>query len=390
MNWKLFLNDSIIRGLVQLVRRPVYYIVMMVLPIATALFMLELMKGGAVEQVPVGIVDRDNSQVSRTLHHNLDAFQQVNIKAEYPTFHEAMSAVQRGDIYGFILLPERLQEKTLSGQQPKISYYINYAYFAPASLQYKGFKTVSMLGNAAIAKGTIEAVGLLNSHSVASLLQPILTHVHGIGNPYTNYSYYLNVSFIPGLLSLFIMLMTAFSIGTELKYGTCRQWIASAGRSMWFAILGKLVPHTVIFTSVGWFIQFLMYRVYGLPLNCPPWHMLIAMPMLVIANQGFALFLMCVAPNFRLGTTLCTLLGVLSFSYCGFSLPSESIYSWVAAIGSIMPVKYYFLISVDQALNGIDLFYSRHFYANLLVYPLLPLPLLTRLKNACLHPIYVP
>lgn len=127
-----------------------------------------------------------------------------------------------------------------------------------------------------------------------------------------------------------------------------------------------------------------------MPLNCPPSHMMWAMVLFVLANQGWALFAMCVAPNFRLGSTLCTLLGMLSFSFCGFSLPQEAMYPWIESLGFVMPVKYFFLLSIDQALNGIDLYYSRVYYAALIGFILLPWPLIWRLKKECMHPVYVP
>lgn len=387
---RLFFNESIKRGLVQLVRRQLYWLVMIVVPILCAIFLLELMKAGTIHRVPVGIVDLDNSMVSRRIERNLMGMQQVDIVGHYTDYRAALDAVQRGDIYGFILIPDRLEHKALSGQEPVVSYYVNYAYFPPASIQYKGFKTITMMANGAIAKTTLDATGLLTDRGVMTLLQPILTQVHSLNNPWLNYSYYLNMSFIPCLLALFIMLTTTFSIGTELKYGTCREWIDSAGRSIEFALFGKLAPHTFIFTCTGWMIQFLMYRVYGLPLNCNPWHMILAMPLFVLANQGFALTMMCIAPNFRYGTTLCTLLGMLSFSFCGFSLPAEAMYPWVHALGCVVPIKYYFLLSIDQALNGIPLYYSRLYYVALIAFIAAPWPLLWRLKRECINPVYVP
>ncbi len=387
---RLFFNESIKRGLVQLVRRQLYWLVMIVAPILCAIFLLELMKAGTIHRVPVGIVDLDNSMVSRRIERNLMGMQQVDIVGHYTDYRAALDAVQRGDIYGFILIPDRLEHKALSGQEPVVSYYVNYAYFPPASIQYKGFKTITMMANGAIAKTTLDATGLLTDRGVMTLLQPILTQVHSLNNPWLNYSYYLNMSFIPCLLALFIMLTTTFSIGTELKYGTCREWIDSAGRSIEFALFGKLAPHTFIFTCTGWMIQFLMYRVYGLPLNCNPWHMILAMPLFVLANQGFALTMMCIAPNFRYGTTLCTLLGMLSFSFCGFSLPAEAMYPWVHALGCVVPIKYYFLLSIDQALNGIPFYYSRLYYVALIAFIAAPWPLLWRLKRECINPVYVP
>ena len=133
-----------------------------------------------------------------------------------------------------------------------------------------------------------------------------------------------------------------------------------------------------------------MYCVYGFPLNCNPWNMIIAMFLLVIACQSFALFICCLVPNFRYDSTICSLLGMLSFSFCGFSLPEETMYSWISPIGYLMPIKYYFKISIDQALNGIDLYYSGIYYVALILYCFLPLTMLWKLKKNCLDPFYIP
>lgn len=386
---KFYFIESFKRGLVQLVRRPMYFLMMVIVPLLGSWALLDLMKGGVIREVPVGVVDLDDSELSRRLLRNLNAFQQVDIRYQYKDFKEAKWAVQRGEILGFYYVPADLQQRALSGRSPEVSYYINYSYFPAASMQYKGFKTISLLTNGGIVQTVLRTVGL-PQESVMATLQPYVAHSHAPGNPWLNYDFYLNLSFVPCLFSLIILLVTAFTLGTELKSGLCRQWLAVAGDNMVLALTGKLIPHTVLFTAVGWLIQWLMFVVYELPLNCNPWHMLLAMPLLVMANQGFAVLMFCFTPNFRFGSTLCTLMGMLSFSFCAFSLPEEAMYPWVAAIGYMVPIKYYFLLSVDQALNGIDLYYSRVYYAMLGVFIILPLVLSWRIKRECMNPIYVP
>ncbi|MDO4510771.1 MAG: ABC transporter permease [Bacteroidales bacterium] len=384
-----YINQSLKRGTVALVRRQALFWMMVVMPLLCSWFMLDLMKDGAVERVPVGIVDLDNSSLSRNITRNLSAFKTVDVQYHFRNYQEAADAVQRGLVMGFFYMPADLSQKALSGNQPTISYYINYAYYTPASTMFKGFKTMTVLANGAIVTTVMRTLGVPGPQ-ISAALQPVLTDVHPLNNPWTNYSYYLNASFVPCLLALIILLVTSFSIGTELKYGTSRQWMRASGDSIILAITGKILPQTIIFTAVGWFIQMMMYRIYGMPLNCPPSHMMWAMVLFVLANQGWALFAMCVVPNFRLGATVCTLFGMLSFSFCGFSLPQEALYPWVDAIGYVMPVKYYFLLSIDQALNGIDFYYSRIYYAALIGFALLPWPLMWRLKKECKHPVYVP
>ena len=77
--------DSIIRGWKQMARRPLYLCMMVIVPLVSAWFFFDLMKDGAVQRTPVGIVDLDKSDLSRKLTRNLSAFQQVNIINAYNT-----------------------------------------------------------------------------------------------------------------------------------------------------------------------------------------------------------------------------------------------------------------------------------------------------------------
>ena len=362
---------------------------MVIVPLVSAWFFFDLMEAGVVERTPVGMVDLDKSDLSRKLTRNLNSLQQVSIDKTYATYNEAIDAVQRGEIYGFFFIPSDFSRKALSNQKPTLSYYINYAYYAPASMQYKGFKTLTVLANAGIVQNVLTTLGM-RGEQISATLQPILTHVHPLKNPWLSYNYYLSASFVPCLLALLVMLITCFSIGMEWHAGTSRNWMRTAGNSITLATFTKLFPHTFIFMCVGLWIQYMMYVNYGFPLNCNPWHMISAMALLIVACQGFALFICSLVPNFRYSTTICTLLGMLSFSFCGFSLPEEAMYSWVAPIGYLMPIKYYFLIYADQALNGLDLYYSRYYYVALILYAVLPFTMLWKLKRHCIHPFYIP
>ena len=256
-------------------------------------------------------------------------------------------------------------------------------------MQFKGFKTLSVLANGGIVSSVLTTAGM-PKEMISATLQPVVTHVHPLKNPWLSYNYYLNSSFVPCLLALIVMLITVFSIGMEWHAGTSRNWLRTADNSIVLATFTKLFPQSFIFINVGLAIQYMMYVKYGFPLNCNPWNMIAAMALLVLACQGFALFVISLVPNFRYASTICTLLGMLSFSFCGFSLPEEAMYSWVSPLGYLMPIKYFFLINTDQALNGIDLHYSRLYYVILILYSLLPVTMLWKLRKHCLEPFYIP
>ena len=94
-------------------------------------------------------------------------------------------------------------------------------------------------------------------------------------------------------------------------------------------------------------------------------------------------------PNPRLSLILCALTGILAFSFTGFSFPVESMYGWLGVFSWFAPVRYWFLIYINEALNGYPVFYSRWFFIALLAFPFVCSAFLWNLKRMCLKPVYV-
>ena len=319
---------------------------------------------------------------------SLDSSELINIVAEEESFHEAMDKVQSGDIYGFFFIPDNFEQQTLAGKSPTLSFYSNMTYMIPGTLSFKGFKTTAVTTTAGIVSAKLTAVGAEPS-AIGTILQPVVLQDHPIGNPWLSYAIYLCNSFVPGVICLLVMMVTVFSIMSEIKKATSRTWLTTAGDSMVVALAGKLLPQTVIFTAVGLAAQAMMFRFNHYPLNCPAWHMMLAMVLLVMASQAFALFICEIVPNFRLALSGVSLIGILSFSIAAFSFPVESMYGAIGVFNYILPVRWYFLIYADQALNGIDLFYSRWYYVALLIFMLVPFLGLKRLHTICKDPVYL-
>ena len=247
-----------------------------------------------------------------------------------------------------------------------------------------------MLASGAIVKTYLVNSGAATDTQAQTLLQPVVLQTNPLHNPESNYSVYLCNSFIPAALALMILLVTAYSIWHEEKMQTSPQWIKEAHGSITIALLGKLLPQTFVFAAVGVFMQSLMYGYLHFPLNCSPWQAVGTMLLFVLANQGFAVFFSGIMPNLRMALSFCSLFGILTFSVGAFSFPLEDMYGSIAIFSYILPSRYYFLIYVDQMLNGLPLYYSRFYYAALLAFMLLPLLVARRIKRHALHPVYVP
>ena len=118
--------------------------------------------------------------------------------------------------------------------------------------------------------------------------------------------------------------------------------------------------------------------------------MIWAMVLFVIACQGFAVAVCGLVPNLRLAVSICSLASILAFSIAAFSFPVQNMYPEVGIFSYILPVRYYFLIYIDQALNGIPLYYSRFYYIALILFPIVSLLTVWRIKRAARVQYYIP
>jgi len=381
--------ETIKRGWRTMFQRKIYFVLMIVVPLVSTFFFLNLMDSGLPANVPTAVVDEDHSSMSRQVIRSLNASQMLSINDREESFYDAVQKVRTGKVMGFFYIPENFEKDALGGRTPTLSYYCNLTYYVPGSLAFKGFKTVAVTTKGGMVQTKLISAGM-DGGEVSSMLQPVVIDQHPIGNPWLNYNYYLSVSFLSALLALLIMQITSLTICSEIKQGTSPEWLRTSGGSMLVAVIGKLIPQTVIWTVVGVAVEAALFKFSHFPLNNHAMHMIVAMFLLVIASQGFATTICCIVPNMRLSFTLCSLIGILTFSIAAFSYPVSSMYPSIGIFSYILPERYFFLIFSDQALNGIPIYYSRWYYVALLLFPLVGMVGLKRLKKHCLNPVYVP
>lgn len=373
----------------RLVARPLYLFCMVVAPLFCYVFFTTLMDSGLPINLPAGVVDQDMSSTSRQLVRNLDAFEQTAIVAHYPTFNEARTAMQRGEIYGFYYIPQGMSAEAQAQRQPKVSFYTNNTMLIAGSLLFRDMKMMSELASGAAARTALYAKGATEDQAM-TFLQPIVIDTHPLNNPWLNYSVYLCNTFAPGVLMLLIFMVTVYSIGVEIKERTAREWLHMGNNSIWISLAGKLLPHTAIFFLMGILYNVYLYGFLHFPCNNGILPMLFATLCLVLASQGMGILMIGTLPTLRLGLSFASLWGVLSFSMCGLSFPAMAMHPTLQALANLFPLRHYFLIYVDQALNGYPMIYSWTNYVALLIFMMLPFLIAHRLKAALVYYKYIP
>ena len=362
---------------------------MVVFPLLVVFFFTSVMGEGQPLDMPVGIVDQDNTSTTRALVQRLDAFQNSKVVASYATLSDARRAIQHNEIYGFLYIPKGTTDDLLASRQPKISYFYTMTGITAGSLVFKDLKTISTLGSAALGQATMRAKGFTDEQ-IQTFLQPIRIDLHQISNPQTNYNVYLSTVFIPGLMMLFMFLITAYSIGTELKFNTSKEWLQAANNNILVALVGKFLPQTLIFLFVSFLYEFYVFGILNFPHPGGVGMMLLLAVLHVLASQGFGIFAFGLMPSLRMSMSICSLWAVLSLSMAGSAFPIIGMDGPLQAASWLFPLRHYYMLYQICVFNGYPLLEAWFHFAALVGFALLPWLVLKKIKNAMLTYVYIP
>lgn len=372
-----------------LTKNHIYGFCMVVFPLLVIFFFTSLMGDGQPQEMPVGVVDLDQTSTSRALERRLDAFQTTRIVARYASVAEARRAIQQNRIYAFLYIPRGTTEELQAQRQPKISFYYTMTSLTAGSLLYKDLKTVSTLGSAAVGQAVLQARGFTPGQ-IQTLLQPIRIDLHQIANPWANYNIYISTVFVPGIIMLFIFLISSYSIGMEMKSRRSREWMRMADNNMLVAIVGKFLPQTLIFLAIVYIYQYYVFCVLHFPCLGGPWRLALLGLLQVLSSQGFGIFAFGLMPSLRMSMSVCSLWAVLSLSMAGSAFPVMAMDGALQSLSWLFPLRHYYMVYQICVFNGYPLFDAWFHIAALTAFTLLPWLLIWKIKNAMLTYEYIP
>lgn len=381
--------EIMMRELLILRQNHIYRFCMVLFPVLMIFFFTSLMDDGLPTSMPVGIVDLDNTSTSRSLSRRLDGFQMSQVVAHYPSVAEARRAIQRNEIYGFLYIPKGTTEELLASRQPKISYYYTYTTLAAGALLMKDLKTISTLGSAAVGQATMRAKGFTD-RQIQSFLQPVKIDLHQIANPWTSYNSYISTMMVPGVIMLFIFLISAYSLGTELKFNSSKKWLAMSNNRIVVALIGKFLPQTLIWLAIVYGYEWYVFYHLHFPFLGSPWMLVLLGLIQVLAAQGFGIFAFGLMPSLRMSMSVCSLWAVLSFSMAGGAFPIMGMDSPLQSLSWLFPLRHYYMIYQITILNGYPLIEAWFHFVALAAFTLLPWLVIRKIKNAMLTYVYIP
>ncbi len=375
-------RDALGRELRRLTHQPMYFVLMFLLPLLSFVFFAVLFQKGVARDIPIAVLDQDRSTLSRKVTQMIEETPTALVAYGIQSMDEGERLMREGRISAVVQIPAFFEKNILSNSQTHIEAYISGSNITINGLLSKDIQTAVTMFSAGIQIQLLTKQGLTERQAMAQL-QPVRFDKHVLFNPYINYGYYLSPSFMPMMLLIFIVMVTVFSIGTELKNGTAREWLASADDSMGAALLGKMLPVTVIMFLLSLVMFVIIFKVVGVPLNGSFTLILTGTLLFILSYQSISVLIVSIMANLRLSLSLGGGYSVLAFTFSGLTFPIMAMYPAMRAVSKLFPFTYYTDLFVDQMLRGAPARCSLPDLGCMALFIVLPFLCLRRLRRLC-------
>ena len=384
------LYNVLFRECHRITSRRLYFGVCILLPLFCLFFMATIFGNGQMENIPIGIVDQDNTAASRTIARRIAATPTFRVTEHFTDEASARQALQRKKIYGYLSIPPQFEQKTVSGTGATLTYYYHYALLSVGSELMAAFETT--LAPVALSPIVVQAEALgVGQEQIQTFLLPVEANTHPLYNPDMDYSIYLSQPFFFVLFQILILLVTVYAIGSEFKFGTTQEWMGAAtpagkdpanlrNADMLTAVAGKLLPYTVMFSVIGILANYVLFGLMNIPFQGSLWLMNIVTVLFIMATQALAVLIFSIFPKIAYIISVVSMVGSLGATLSGVTFPVTAMYAPVHAASYLFPVRHFTEAAQAMIYFGAGFAYFWQSVAVLLVFLLLAILILPLLK----------
>jgi ABC-2 type transport system permease protein len=300
-----------------------------------------------VDRIPMVVLDRDETPVSRDLIHRLIDSRYFSLVRNMKTDREIDEVLARGEALMAFVIPGDFASSVKKG--------------TPVSVQviFDG----SDSNTATIAMGYLRAViagfdmGIQEKRLQKAGLKMVDMPLEGRVRVWFNPELKSRNFIIPGLTGVIMMaicaLMTALSVSREKETGTLEQLISTPISSMEL-LLGKLLPYVVVGLVDLALVVGAGVLIFGVPFRGSYLLLLLISLVFLTGTLSWGLFVSVISKSQLQASQIAVLSAFLpSFLLSGFIYPIENMPVALQALTFIVPARYFVEILKGLFLQGV-------------------------------------
>lgn len=368
---KLFLN-AVKRELYRIVGDKTYWFATLILPLFTLLVLSTIFNNGLIRELPIGVVDNDNGQLSRSIIQDLETVPELSVKKVYNNVHEAQNDVLKKDIYGYLLIPYNFEKDILGNRATQIPFYYHYALLSVGGEVLSGF--YSYLSNLATMPLQNLAKNLdMDKEKINVITMPVTADFHPLNNPSLDYEIYLSYTYFYVIFQIIILLTIAYSIGREFKENSIGEWLGVCQNNRFVALYGKLLPYFIIYSVIACFANYVLFYVVEIPLASNFLSIFFASVLFVAASISVSVFIFSIHPKLAFIIGFISMFGSMSATMVGITFPVTSMPPIIDMLSNLFPARHFTLVSQNLCYENLGIIHLWKHYLILILFLILPI-----------------
>lgn len=340
-----------------------------IMPLFTASFVYMTLSESIVRNLPVGIIDFDNSQTSRNIAFNIESSSTLTIQSHYESALEAKEAISKKEIYAAIILPKDLESNAKKGIPTNLPIYYNAELvfvgknIQSALTQIFANENVRLKFSKNIAKNTNTTLAMGKSVD-------IMPKIIALYNPNSDFAAFLLPALIPCLWQLFIILcMISFMAYDERDVG----YIINKQnkiRAFYTHLTIKVSLNTLIFFAWWGIFMFSFYKfgfIDGINSHNVATIALCAL-VTILAYSSIGIFLYALIRSHTRAISIAAVYAAPSLAFVGITYPINNMEAFATFWSKILPITKYLEVYMQQANYGLEPNFSMRFIAYNLIF----------------------
>jgi len=205
---------------------------------------------GKVTDLPVVVVDKDQSALSTTLAQMIDDAEVTNISQVRYDETDARELLMGNAAYAVVIIPYRFQADILQKRHPEVLTYINNTNLLPAGYVNRSLALTTATFNTMLAPpGNGPSAG-------------VKLNTFRLFNPSSNYALYIWPSYLAIVLQSVVMVVLALSFAGEHERGSLPILKNLSGGSVITVLAGKVLPYCcmAVFSLGAYTIYFFLFK----------------------------------------------------------------------------------------------------------------------------------
>ncbi|PID47851.1 MAG: multidrug ABC transporter permease [Proteobacteria bacterium] len=307
---------------------------------------------GVVRDLPIGVVDRDNSSVSRNLIRHINASATLRVKNIFPSTKEGVREMRNANIYALVVIPPNLEIDVKKGLSPTVSAFYNTQFVLVGRSISSNLMQVLTTFNGKIS---VLKTLYLGDKKISQAINESLPFNHQITplfNLNFSYSKFLLVIIFPCIWQIFIVSTLILNFSAQRRKTSINLWLQ---RGAFGAFVAKLFIHQIF--MFFWMLGFLayFYGYLGWQMNGSFAYVVFAGYLTILASEAMACLIYFTSFDSARSLSMAAAYTAPSLAFAGITFPFSDMSPFAKFWNSLLPISHYINIQISQANYGLNI-----------------------------------